>query len=182
MKGGGTGLPKETVCACASCVFACKVSPCSPTLADAARLILEGYGPRLMLAANQGVLMLLPAVGGFEGASAPATTLRHVFPPVWGRGRCSFLTEKGLCELHAPGLKPLEGRLASHAPSAPGEGEAVGALIVRTWDRPEGQALCEAWARARESEGDIFGSPEGRACVEAALRHGQTAEGLREVA
>jgi hypothetical protein len=163
-------------------VFACKVSPCWPTLADAARLILEGYGTQLMLVRYEGVSMLTPAAVGFKGKAGPPQRMLYIFPPVWGRGRCSFLTAENRCELHAPGLKPLEGRLASHAPSAPGEAEAVGTMIIRTWANPEGRALCESWVRAQSEGRDLLHDVEDRACVESALRHGQPNAALYEAA
>jgi hypothetical protein len=60
-------------------------------------------------------------------------------------GRCTFLTEEGLCELHDKGLKPLEGRVATckiTKESTKNHAEAR-AFIVKRWKTKKGKATVE---------------------------------------
>ncbi|GIX48931.1 MAG: hypothetical protein KatS3mg131_3142 [Candidatus Tectimicrobiota bacterium] len=140
-----TALPEPfPPCTCPRCQALCR-RPCWPTPAEAEALLAAGYGPQLMLAwwprPRQGeILVLCPAVTGREGFCAPAPEDWEAEAP--GR-RCVMQTPEGLCRLHALGLKPLEGRLASGC--APYPGWQVRQAIAALWDTPEGKAVVDRW-------------------------------------
>lgn len=79
-----------------------------PTPDEARDLIRAGYGERLATYRfewrGQVFRLVGPAPAGHEGSRDRPDTLV---------GPCTFL-RNGKCELHEPGLKPSEGRLASH--------------------------------------------------------------------
>lgn len=116
---------RTRACACTTCVQMCEHRPCWPTPAEAQRIIKAGLGGRLMLDYWVGTPttdILAPAIVGREGKPAP----------FWPRGRCTFLTVDGKCELHALKLKPLEGRVAHHS-MKDATAERVRRHIVRLW-------------------------------------------------
>jgi hypothetical protein len=75
----------------------CATRPCLPTPAEAQRL------PRTMQVDFGCVTVTSPAMVGREGQTVSG----------YDTGRCVHFID-GLCELHAQGLKPMEGRLAHH--------------------------------------------------------------------
>jgi hypothetical protein len=79
----------------------CERSACLPTPREAAMLIDRGYGARLARYAAH-IACVGPAPQGSEGKTVHSTN-----------GRCTFF-DGVRCELHALGLKPLEGRIAHH--------------------------------------------------------------------
>lgn len=98
----------ESSCSCPKCVKMCEGRPCWGTPAEIQKIIDAGHGNRLMLdwwenASADEIRIVAPAIVGYEGKKAP----------YWPMGRCAFLNEKSLCDLHDLGLKPLEGRAAS---------------------------------------------------------------------
>jgi len=99
---------KVVSCACEQCKEMCRHSTCLPTPAEARILIRRGYGPRLARYEWTHTDVLPNAIGPapkeHEGKTLNSTL----------SGRCTFLTDDDRCELHALGLKPLEGRLALH--------------------------------------------------------------------
>ena len=97
---------KPVTCSCPKCRAMCAASTCLPTPEQARQLIRLGYAPRLATYSfpESEVRFVGPAPAGKEGARDLPDTLQ---------GRCAFHVD-GLCELHAPGLKPLEGTLAHH--------------------------------------------------------------------
>jgi hypothetical protein len=99
---------KPIACDCEKCKTMCQHSTCLPTPEGARALIRAGHGARLatyLLATDAGLRRFVgPAPAGLEGAADVPNT----------RGRCTFATDAG-CELHASGLKPLEGQLAHHS-------------------------------------------------------------------
>lgn len=113
-----------SACTCPACVSMCERRPCWGTPAEMDAIAAAGFGDRLMedywVADGGDVAMLAPAIVGYEGREAP----------YWPNGRCTFLTTGGRCELHSPGLKPLEGRHASCASRA---SDIVRKEIVRLW-------------------------------------------------
>jgi hypothetical protein len=125
-------------CACPECVAMCQHRPCWPTPADAQLLSGAGYADRLMLDwwfdrdKNKTIYLLTPAIVGREAGEAPAHP----------EGQCTFLDEAGLCRLHAPGLKPTEGRIALCGGRTP---EGLHEQIARAWDDGEAQALIDRW-------------------------------------
>lgn len=92
-------------CACDRCRDACARSTCLPTPDEARALIRAGLGDRLATYEFDGQRFVGPAPKGQEGARGLWHT-RH-------EGGCTFFDGRH-CELHARGLKPLEGRLAHH--------------------------------------------------------------------
>jgi hypothetical protein len=94
-------------------------SPCIGTPEDIARLIAAGHRDKL-------------------APTLYAPLLDYGVPPVsmvaplkTEKG-CVFRTEEGLCSLHASGLKPLEGKLAS-CKHTPKESLMVIAAVTKTW-------------------------------------------------
>lgn len=92
-------------CSCGKCRDLCR-TPCIGTPEDIERLIAAGYGDRLASTA-WGVGML---------AGLTDRPVMMLAPRREDNGWCTFRTSDGLCELHAKGLKPTEGRLASCRP------------------------------------------------------------------
>lgn len=93
-------------CDCPACRSMCANSTCMPTPDEARALIRSGYAARLACYEphpDEVHAFVAPAPAGLEGA-----TLRSTHS-----GACTFYSDRG-CELHAVGLKPLEGRLALH--------------------------------------------------------------------
>jgi hypothetical protein len=116
----------------------CEERPCWGTPKDAAAIIEAGLGDRLMLdywanSETDDTYILAPAIVGYERNRTP----------FWPRGRCTFLTKKGLCELHDAGLKPTEGRLAmcGRGKTPPNLHETV----AKEWETPEAIALVASW-------------------------------------
>ena len=107
----------KTSCTCKICTLMCKNNPCWPTPDEARALIAAGYGDKLMTDwwedYPSNVKLLCPSVVGFEGSSAPIMPGFGGFIG-WTKGRCTLLTDDDLCALHEAGLKPLEGRVATH--------------------------------------------------------------------
>lgn len=106
----------DTRCSCERCVRMCKTRPCIPTPEEASRL------DKTMRVRFGEILVTTPAMVGKEGQEVDGNET----------GRCVYLHE-GLCQLHAKGLKPLEGRLAHH--SRPWR-EVRGYVVSKWTDRP----------------------------------------------
>ena len=102
----------------------CAAGTCMPTPDQARELIRRGYGARLARyepIGPQGQMrpaFIAPALAGAEGETLRSTS----------GGPCTCFVD-GKCELHAAGLKPEEGRIASHDRSA---GD-VRLAVYRTW-------------------------------------------------
>ena len=125
-------------CSCSECQAMCQRRPCWPTPLDAQRLIEAGYADRLMLdwwfdrVQNKTVYVLTPAIVGRESGEAPAHP----------SGRCTFLNQENLCDLHDLDLKPTEGRIAlCHDRTPPDLHEQIG----QTWDADEGRSVIDRW-------------------------------------
>lgn len=93
----------ENECSCEKCKSMCK-TPCVGTPDDMMKLINAGYSERLsrtgwaagiMLGTHHKIIDIIAPLKDLE------------------KGRCTFQTDEGLCELHDMGLKPTEGRFAS---------------------------------------------------------------------
>jgi hypothetical protein len=117
---------KTTECACEICIQMCKDRPCWGTPEDVQKIIDAGYQDRLMKdwwVAEPNILILSPAIVGYEGKCAPS----------WPEGKCTFLSESNMCEIHE--LKPLEGRVAIHS----GSEDNMHKVTAMTWDNEESQ-------------------------------------------
>lgn len=93
-------LRQITECSCDVCKAMCKVSPCMGTPEDIQKIIDAGYKDKLLLS-----LWVDP--------KNPETPMPAI-APINGPHGCVFQDKSGLCELHAAGLKPTEGKLAIH--------------------------------------------------------------------
>jgi hypothetical protein len=126
-------------CDCEDCQSMC-ARPCWPTPAEADAIILAGYGSTLTLTAWYGC-----SDHGDIDVARPRTIEE------W----CVFLDE-GRCALHDRGLKPIEGRVATHKDRP--EGYPSGDIhehIAAMWDTDEGRRVV---ASVRRMEDD--GTPE----------------------
>jgi len=134
------GKYKETVCSCDACKQACVERPCWPSPRDAKKLMEAGYSKRLMLdywvgggPGGEDIFLVSPAIIGSEGRRAP----RFPF------GQCTFYTKAGLCKLHKPKLKPLEGRVVSCKHQSPN----IHFHVAQLWNNKAGRALVKVWKR-----------------------------------
>lgn len=121
-------------CSCEICVRMCETRPCWGTPEDIEKIINAGFGKRLMLdywCDTPDINLLCPAIVGYENKNAP----------FWPNGRCTFLNEKGLCELHDLGLKPTEGKVAIHGK----KDEDTHYEVAKTWKNEKGKILIKLW-------------------------------------
>jgi hypothetical protein len=136
---------KEFTCACKKCVAACESRPCWGTPEEIQAIIVAGHGDRLwndwwVGGGTEGndIQILSPASVGQEGGRAPD------FPG--GENKCAFLTENNKCELHEPGLKPYEGRVAGCKMDPEHNAHRETAM---TWNNPQAQNLVHKWRDER---------------------------------
>ena len=129
--------PPSEPCACETCVGYCR-RPGWWTVAEAARALDSGLGPRMMLemSPDNTFGVLSPAFKGNEGTFA----MQH--NAVNG---CTFLKDDR-CELFGNGLQPLECRHVHH--TDPGSGARCHAAIERDWDTAAGRELVVRWSKA----------------------------------
>lgn len=146
-------------CTCSACEAMCENTPCWGTPEEIKAIIDAGHGHRLMLDYRENpsvgleyILILTPAVDGRQGRNSP------FFP----KGRCAFFNSKRRCDLHAAGLKPLEGRVAIHnsldkkSPDDDDElypinkGDSLRDHIARLWQVPWAREMVAKW---REEHG-----------------------------
>lgn len=149
-------------CKCRECKGACESRPCWPTPADVRKLLASKFKDRLMLDWWVGdedlpeILILSPALDGCENEWAPERPT----------GVCTFFDNKGLCELHKPGLKPTEAKLCMCTDS----GEVVSGRHKRmamSWNNEKAKKLVSKWLKDRDlteadkPEDDVFGMLAG---------------------
>jgi hypothetical protein len=89
----------ESRCSCEKCQQMCRTRPCLPTPDEAAQL-----DKTMRVDFGVGTLVTSPAMVGREGETVDG----------FATGVCVYFKD-GLCDLHAQGRKPLEGRLAHHS-------------------------------------------------------------------
>ncbi len=132
-----TKYPASPDCSCPICVAYCK-RPGWWTVAEAARALEAGYGPRMMLemSPDRAFGVLAPAYKGREADFG----VRPASDP-----GCTFLSNN-LCELHGTGLQPLECRVCHH--DRPGAGPRCHADLERQWNTAAGRALVVKWSNA----------------------------------
>lgn len=128
--------PPSEPCSCQVCLAFC-ARPGWWTVAEAARALDAGYGPRMMLemAPNRSFGVLSPAFKGNEQNFA-----RQIFADQ----KCTFLKDN-LCELFGTGFQPLECRFCHH--DRPGQGPVCHADIEKDWNTPAGIALVVKWSK-----------------------------------
>lgn len=128
-------------CECERCRIMCQY-PCCGTVEEMRRLIQNGYGDRLMLDSWQDAPeMLKPALKGYENQSAP-----------WDTGSiegCTFWKD-GKCELHALGLKPLGGRIATHDREKSVYDELEN-YLDEDWETQKADEIIEFWVKSSEN-------------------------------
>lgn len=116
-------------CDCSTCKAMCSKAPCLGTPEDILKLIEHGYIARLKVTHW--------AAGIPYGMNR---IIRMVQPEQKPDGKCTFLSEEGLCQLHELGLKPTEGKLASHQPTAVDHfSKTLSAQIAQSWEAEENQ-------------------------------------------
>lgn len=131
-------------CSCETCQDMCRRRPCWPLPNEARKLIEMGYAKRLMFdwwgtsLEEEDIAIISPAIVGREGQQAP------FFP----YGRCTFLTDEGLCELHDSGAKPAEGRLALCTQSVD-DGASLHEEVALAWDSDEGRDVIRLWGKEK---------------------------------
>ena len=128
--------PPSEPCGCAVCLAYCS-RPGWWTVAEAARALEAGLGPRMMLelAPERTFSVLSPAFKGNEGI--------YALNQFKDRG-CNFLKEDR-CELHGTGLQPLECRFCHH--ERVGQGPVCHTDLEKDWNTPAGQELVMRWKR-----------------------------------
>lgn len=140
-------------CRCGKCTSYCHRKPGWPTPEEAERLMDAGETERLMLdwwvgdfhdGANGEILIVCPAAIGSGGEWAPEIDMMSALSGHIGWG-CEMLT-KGLCQLHARGLKPAECRLAYHEDRA--DEPNVHREVAREWDSERGREVAARFMRA----------------------------------
>jgi hypothetical protein len=127
----------ETSCTCAKCVSMCYHVPCWPTPEEVDRITKAGFGGRLVKIQNDyytdyPVFLLTPATVGNEGKPTDSRFADSRF------GKCTFL-KNDRCELHNLGLKPLEGRTATHETSK--DSDPVRKYILSLWAEKANQKV-----------------------------------------
>jgi hypothetical protein len=132
---------KTVNCTCDVCVAMCEEKPCHGTPEEIQRLIDAGYGDRLALFFCQNY-SLEPKLEYVE----------YIAPsPLFRQHGCTFLKDKR-CELHALGMKPLEGRVVWHGNTDIGgfpipEGYSLREYIASLWANESAQRLVDSWKR-----------------------------------
>lgn len=129
-----------TECDCPECVAMCNNVPCWPTPIEAKRLMDAGYSNSLMVCKRTWPRERPAPVSILSPANIYAAGKVDPFE----EGRCIFLTPDCKCTLHALGLKPIEGRIAS-CQGPTGEGVAFRKRIAKLWDTPFGRKIVITW-------------------------------------
>jgi len=126
--------PPSEPCGCEVCVGFC-LRPGWWSVAEAARAIDAGYGPRMMLEMSPELSfgVLSPAFMGCEGALAT----NH-----YSRNGCTFL-KQARCGLYGTGFQPLECRFCHH--ERLGLGILCHADLEADWNTRRGQTLVRKW-------------------------------------
>jgi hypothetical protein len=135
-------LFKTVNCTCDVCVAMCEEKPCHGTPEEMQRLIDAGHSDRLALYFCQNY-SLKPKLEYVE----------YLGPsPVFEQRGCTFLKDKR-CELHASGMKPLEGRVVWHGKTnmrrfpVP-RGYTLREYIASLWANEPAQMLVDSWKRS----------------------------------
>ena len=115
---------RPSECSCDKCKNLCR-TPCLGTPEDINKLLEAGYGNRLT--------PILWGVGMLVGLTDKP--IKMVQPRLENNGWCTFRQPNGLCELHDKGLKPTEGKLATHKPKPNGWSlkKDITWLVAKRW-------------------------------------------------
>ena len=115
------------------------------TVAEAARAMVAGYGPRMMLELSPELTfgVLSPAFKGCEGELASN---------LFSRNGCTFLRQSQ-CDLYGTGYQPLECRYCHH--ERQGLGPSCHADIEGDWNTWKGHELVQEWL-------DLMGRKDSR--------------------
>jgi hypothetical protein len=121
-------------CTCGICVGYC-LRPGWWSVAEAARVMRAGYGPRMMLEMSPELSfgVLSPAFKGCEGDLASN---------LFSRNGCAFLRQTQ-CDLYETGFQPLECRYCHH--ERQGLGLSCHADLEQDWNTARGQILVREW-------------------------------------
>lgn len=115
---------KPSNCKCELCKRQC-IHPCLGTPEDMLRILGAGYQNRVMFIKWAGALNM-----GVHDSDIPMLT------PLLDEQKfaCTFFTD-GLCELHALGLKPTEGRLSHHSTAITtfNPKKSIGWAVAKEW-------------------------------------------------
>lgn len=147
----------ERSCECEHCQNACRKNPGWMIPAEAQKAMDAGFSGRLMLdwfepdpeiGNEDRIWVLAPASVGYGGREARDFTIFDYITSSAVKGRCSFLTCDGKCEIHASGFKPHQCRIVMacedvefNAPSH----EASNFSVARLWDTDEGRNAVSRW-------------------------------------
>lgn len=119
-------LVSESFCSCNTCKKMCVDNPCIGTPKDIQKIIDAGFKKYL-------------------SSTIWAVSIRfgelpiNIIAPLRLPTGCAFLNEDGLCKLHDLGLKPTEGRLATHVPIVVKSLDNFLPLqIAKKWETQEG--------------------------------------------
>jgi hypothetical protein len=148
---------KRASCTCERCVKMCQSRPCWGTPEDMKAIIDAGLGDRLMVDmdgyydsngfAEVGPRVLCPGAVGHEGSDNDMLHVSSGWGDRYPSNPCTFLKD-GLCELHALGLKPTEGRRVTcvHGDTS---WHGVHDEMENAWKTAEGSDLVEKWSEGR---------------------------------
>lgn len=123
----------EHSCTCSECQDMCKRVPCFPTPQDAKRIIDAGFGDKLTLSLHASIY--------------PKKKMYPLLAPniKTENNHCVFFND-GLCDLHPLGLKPTEGKLASHDTIDSG----LRVAVCLTWYSKSGTRMLEYFVKQEE--------------------------------
>lgn len=125
----------ESECDCEKCSNMCQ-APCSGTPEDMEKLIDHGYADRLSYDdLEPKPYILKPSLKGYEGKKQPWLTASPDGCTFWKNGKC---------ELHASGLKPIQGKLAHHDETEKQRLE-IQDFLVKSWEGQKGKKVIEMW-------------------------------------
>lgn len=153
----------KSSCTCDMCVGARERNPGWFTPEEAMQAIKAGYARRMMrdwyvpdehvASEHDKIYVLAPASQGFGGTDAPEIPegLNLVAAMFWCKGRCTFLN-KGLCEIHDSGFKPLQCRDAFCCDEGTRKYDRSdrdsNVSVAKLWNTEEGRAIVRAWEAA----------------------------------
>lgn len=119
---------EESQCSCEKCQNMCKKCPCLATPEEIDKIAAAGFADKLAHTEwAVGLQFGMPLITMVQIRALPSTDNQD-----GAQGQCPFYNEKGLCDLHDLGLKPMEGRLANHA-NTPNVALINILSVVREW-------------------------------------------------